>query len=300
MRRSARYERMAALYDREILPVWSERFGRMILRGLSLPPRATVLDFGCGTGYPALELLKKLPGGRVVGIDSCAPLVEVARQKAGELLSRQLFLRTDDLGPKLAFANDVFDLVISNLGLMDAPDPPGLLRELARVTKPRGRVIVTLPLRGSFAEFYDLYHEVLVRADKTEAVARLEEHVARSPEPEQAVSWMHAAGLRPAELEMDAFTLLFKSSREFFYAPVIEYGPLSAWKEVAGKGEPMQEIFLLIKEAIDAYFGGRPFELTIKAGCLRGVRARPGEVPADEDVPRPEQVSGESYVMEDE
>ena len=299
MRRSARYERMAALYDREILPVWSERFGRMILRDLVAPPRATVLDFACGTGYPALELLKKLDGGRVVGIDSCAPLVEAARQKAGDMLSRQIFLRTDELGPKLAFANDVFDLVISNLGLMDAPDPPAVLRELARVTKPRGRGIVTLPLRGSFAEFYDIYHEVLVRADKAEAVARLEEHVARAPEPEQAVAWMHAAGLRPAVLEMDAFTLLFKSSREFFYAPVIEYGPLPAWKDVAGRGEEMQEIFLLIKEAIDAYFGGRPFELTVKAGCLRGVRSGPGDARADEDVPLPEQVSGESYVMED-
>jgi len=299
MRRSARYERMAALYDREILPIWSERFGRMILRGLSAPPRATVLDFACGTGYPALELLKKLDGGRVVGIDSCAPLLEVARQKAGDMLSRQIFLRSDELGPKLAFANEVFDLAISNLGLMDAPDPPGILRELARVTKPRGRVIVTLPLRGSFAEFYDIYREVLVRSEKAEAVTRLEEHVARAPEPEQAIAWMHAAGLRPAELEMDAFTLLFKSSREFFYAPVIEYGPLSAWKDIAGKGEEMQEIFLLIKEAIDAYFGGRSFELTIKAGCLRGLRAKAGDDRADEPVPRPEQVSGESYVIEE-
>jgi ubiquinone/menaquinone biosynthesis C-methylase UbiE len=299
MRRSARYERMAALYDREILPVWAERFGRMILRGLSLPPHATVLDFGCGAGYPALEVVKRLDTGRVVGIDSCAPMVELARQKAGELLSRQLFLRTEDLGPKLPFADGVFDLVISNLGLMETSDPAAVLVEMARVTRPGGRVIVTFPLRGTFAEFHDIYREVLLRADRTEVLARLDAHVARWPEPDQAMAWMQRADLYSVELEMDAFTLLFKSSREFFYAPVIEYGPLPGWKDLAGKGEEMQAIFLEIKEAIDAYFGGRPFELTVKVGCLRGRRPE-NRGRKDDDVPRPDEVSRDAYVADED
>ena len=300
MRRSARYERMAALYDREILPIWSERFGRMILRDLTLPPRATVLDFACGTGYPALEVAKRLDGGRIVCIESCAPLAELARQKAGDLLHRQVFLRTDELGPKLVFADRVFDLVLSNLGLSEAADPPAVLREMARVTKPGGRVIVTLPLRGSFAEFFDIYREVLARSERADALGRLEEHIARNPEPEQAVGWMEGAGLRPVDLEMNSFSLLFRSSREFLFAPVIEFGPLPAWKDIAGKGEEMQEIFVQIKEAIDTYFGGRPFELSVKAGCLRGHRPTGKGSAEPQDVPRPEEVSGVSYVAEEE
>ncbi len=70
--------------------------------------------------------------------------------------------------------------------------------------------------------------------------------------------------------------MLFKSSREFFFAPVIEYGPLTAWKAIAGKGQKMQEIFWWIKEAIDAYFAGRAFEITVKAGCFRA--RRPAEL----------------------
>src|SRR6185503_5407754 len=56
----------------------------------------------------------------------------------------------------------------------------------------------------------------------------------------------------------------------FFYAPVIEYGPLAGWKAVAGGGQDMQDVFWFIKEAIDAYFDGGPFQLTVKAGCLIG------------------------------
>jgi ubiquinone/menaquinone biosynthesis C-methylase UbiE len=299
MKRSARYERMAALYDREILPIWSERFGRMILRGLALPRRATVLDFACATGYPALEIAKRLDGGRVVCIDACAPLAELARQKAGDLLQRQIFVRTEELSARLAFADRVFDVVVSNLGLWDVPDPPAVLREMVRVTRPGGQVVVTLPLRGTFAEFFDIYHEVLARSERADALHRFDEHLTRLPEPEQAVGWMEGAGLRKVELEVDSFSLLFKSSREFLFAPVIEYGPLSAWKDIAGKGEEMQETFVQIREAIDAYFGGRPFELSVKAGCLRGTRGGPKDLP-DLEVPRPEEVSNVSYLADEE
>ena len=71
-------------------------------------------------------------------------------------------------------------------------------------------------------------------------------------------------------VEIEEFTLLFKSSREFFFAPVIEYGPLADWKDIAGGGQEMQDIFWYIKEAIDAYYDGRPFQVTVKAGCLIG------------------------------
>ena len=59
------------------------------------------------------------------------------------------------------------------------------------------------------------------------------------------------------------------------YAPVIEYGPLSDWKDIAGAGQEMQDVFWYIKEAIDAYYDGRPFQVTVKAGCLIGRKHEP-------------------------
>ena len=77
--------------------------------------------------------------------------------------------------------------------------------------------------------------------------------------------------------DVESFTLLFRSAREFFFAPVIEHGPLPAWKETAGKGEEMQDVFWYIKEAIDAYFRDRAFAVTVVAGCLRGIKRQPAE-----------------------
>jgi ubiquinone/menaquinone biosynthesis C-methylase UbiE len=273
-KRTHKHEKLARIYDEEILPIWSHRFGRMMLRGLEFPPKAMVLDVACGTGYPALEVLRRLDEqSRLIAIDSSSAMLDVARKKAGELSGKRVFFRTESAAPRLGFANDVYDVVLCNLGLSEMPNPRMALRELTRVAKPGGRVICTLPMAGTWAEFFDIYREVLTKHDKHDMIERLDRHIQGFPQPEEVELWMANAGLGDVELDVEEFTLLFRSSREFFFAPVIEYGPLSRWKEVAGKGQELQDVFWYIKQAIDAYFEGRAFQVTVKAGCLRGVKS---------------------------
>jgi hypothetical protein len=180
---------------------------------------------------------------------------------------------------------------------------------------------VTLPLAGTYAEFYDIYREVLTKSDQHDVLERLEAQILKNPDAEEAASWMEGAGLEDVDVEVEDFSLLFKSSREFFFAPVIEYGPLAAWKEIAGKGQTMQEIFWQIKESIDAYFRERAFEITVKAGCLRGIKPerkvsfrseevtkpRSGEVaiadltpPPEEPPSTPDEEIKDNFVLDDE
>ena len=274
-KRSLKVEKLARIYDEEIAPVWGTRFGRMLLRNLAVPDRGQVLDVSCGTGYPLTEILRRLSdGSRVIAIDASSAMLDVARKKIADLgpaSQKRVFFRTESPLPKLSFADDVYDLVVCNLGLAEMPDVRAAMRDFARVTKPDGEVRCTLPLAGSFQEFHDIYREVLVKHDKHDAQARLDEYVARYPTPEQCAEWMAAAGL-DGRVEVESFTLLFRSSREFFFAPVIEYGPLADWKAIAGNGQELQDVFWYIKEAIDAYFGGRAFEVTVVAGCLVGAK----------------------------
>jgi ubiquinone/menaquinone biosynthesis C-methylase UbiE len=268
-RRSLKQDKLARVYDTEILPIWSERFGRLLLAEAKVRPGAMVLNVACGTGYPALELLQKMDGGRIIAIDSSSALMDVARGKAEGLSGKRIFFRTEGSKERLSFDDDVYDLTFTNLGLSEiSAHPADALVELARVTAPGGQVLVTLPLHGTWAEFLDIYRETL-------------------PEPEVAIEWLEAAGLRDVDLVVEEFSLLFKSSREFFFAPVIEFGPLRDWKRLAGKGQEMQDIFWFIKEAIDAYFGDRAFSVTVVAGCLVGRKPAEGEaseVP-EEDLP---------------
>jgi ubiquinone/menaquinone biosynthesis C-methylase UbiE len=272
-KRMLRVEKLARIYDEEIAPCWGMRFGRLLLRNLSVPDRGQVLDISCGTGYPTIEILRRMTdGSRLIAIDESSAMLDVVRRKVAELGplgGKGVYFRTESALPRLSFADDVYDLVVCNLGLGDMPSIELALRDFARVARPGGEVRCTLPLAGTFEEFHDLYREVLVKHDRHDAIERLRRHVASYPGYEHVERCMADAGL-VGRLEIEDFTLLFRSSREFFYAPVIEYGPLADWKAVAGGGQDMQDVFWYIKEAIDAYFPGGPFQLTVKAGCLIG------------------------------
>ncbi len=272
-KRTLKVEKLARIYDEEIAPVWGTRFGKMLLRNLSVPEKGQVLDISCGTGYPTVEILRRMSdGSRLIAIDASSAMLDVARRKIadlGPLGKKGVFFRTESAVPKLSFADCVYDLVVCNLGLDEVPSVEVALRDFARVTKLGGEVRCTLPLAGTFQEFHDIYREVLIKHDKHEALDRLDKHIARYPTIDHVERCLKSANL-DGEIEAEEFTLLFKSSREFFFAPVIEYGPLSEWKDIAGAGQEMQDVFWYIKEAIDAYFDGRPFSVTVKAGCLIG------------------------------
>jgi ubiquinone/menaquinone biosynthesis C-methylase UbiE len=284
-KRTHKAERLARVYDEEILPVWSHRFGRMLLRDLELPERCQILDLACATGYPAVEVIRRMgAGSRFIAIDASSALLDVARRKVEEMGAKGVFFRSESAGTRLPFADDVYHLVLCNLDLGDMPDRAAALADYARVAVPGGEVRCTLPLEGSFEEFHDIYREVLTKHDKHETLARLDEHVARVyPTASECEEWLRSARLVDARVEVERFTMLFRSSREFFFAPVIEFGPLSAWKEIAGSGQEMQDIFWYIKEAIDAYFEGRAFGVSVVAGCLVGRKAETAERAASDD-----------------
>ena len=273
-KRTFKEDKLAKIYDAEVVPIWSRRFGKMLLRDLTIPHKAMVLDVNCGSGYPSLEILKRMDEqGRIIAIDTSSPLLDEARTKAGKLSGKRIFFRSESALPKLPFADEVYDLVVANAGVQQLEDPEPAVREGARVTKVGGLVVATYPLAGTFREFYDLFREVLIKGDYKDALDRLDAYLTRYPPLEQAQAWFEDAGLTGIETEYETFTLLFKSSREFFFAPIIEYGPLSSWKAIAGKGQQMQDVFWQTKGAIDAYFQGTAFSVTVFAGCVRGRKA---------------------------
>ena len=280
-KRTFKEDKLAKLYDAEVVPIWSRRFGKMMLRDLTVPNKAMVLDVSCGSGYPSLEILRRMDdAGRLIAIDTSSPLLDEARTKAGKLSGKRIFFRSEASLPKLPFAEEVYDLVVANAGLQQIDDPEPIVRECARVAKVGGQVIATYPLAGTFGEFYDLFREVLVKGDYKDALDRLDAYLTRYPPLEQAAAWFEDAGLVDVKAELESFTLLFKSSREFFFAPIIEYGPLASWKTIAGKGQQMQDVFWQTKASIDAYFQGSAFSVTVWAGCVRGRKVAPEKAAA--------------------
>lgn len=118
-----------------------------VLQERRIGPGEWVLDAGCGTGNYAVALAQA--GFCVIGVDFVMGMLTKARGKVTDDLARRINLRQADLNCPLAFPDGYFDHVISISVLQAVADPAFTLRELYRVLKPRGTLILSLPRRDS-------------------------------------------------------------------------------------------------------------------------------------------------------
>ncbi|HVE92039.1 MAG TPA: methyltransferase domain-containing protein [Actinomycetota bacterium] len=108
------------------------------LRVAKVRPGEKVLDVATGTGITAIAARER--GAAVTGADLTPELLEVARQKASDHGFGDIEFREGD-AEDLPFDDASFDVVLSTCGHMFAPDQPAVAAELARVTRPGGRVV---------------------------------------------------------------------------------------------------------------------------------------------------------------
>ena len=106
------------------------------------PPEGRLLDVGAGPGNISLKLARRCPRLQVVGLDYSRNMVRAARRAAGEqgLAERARFFVGD--ANRLCLPDACFDLVLSNSVLHHLANPVALLKEMARVAKPEGVILL--------------------------------------------------------------------------------------------------------------------------------------------------------------
>ena len=117
--------------------VWADE-RRAIHRVLGPVAGQRVLDVGCGDGRLSLDLTQA--GARVVGVDRSPSMLRAAHDRATAAAKRQHWACTD--AGALPFPDCSFDIAIAVTLLCFARDPVAIVRDMARVTRPGGRVIL--------------------------------------------------------------------------------------------------------------------------------------------------------------
>ena len=196
---AARYDLLNSLMSAGLHHRWRERAADRAEVG----PGDSALDVCCGTGDLTLELAGRIaPDGSVIGCDFSEPMLDLAREKAARRgIDGARFEWADALS--LPYDAGRFDAVTVGFGVRNFADRDRGLREMARVLRPGGRLVVlefTKPRRPPFSTFYSLWFDriapVLGRiSDDPEAYAYLAESVRSFTGPRGLAEKMDAAGL---------------------------------------------------------------------------------------------------------
>src|SRR5881296_2096528 len=114
--------------------------GEALVMTLGITDGLEVLDLGCGDGTTALPAARL--GANVLGVDIASNLVEAGNARAQSLGLGNCRFQEGDASDLSELEDDSFDLVVSIFGAMFAPRPFDVAKEIVRVTRPGGRIVM--------------------------------------------------------------------------------------------------------------------------------------------------------------
>ncbi|WP_026976037.1 demethylmenaquinone methyltransferase [Alicyclobacillus contaminans] len=180
---------------------------RFAMRHVGLEVGGTALDVACGTGDWTLALAKRTgPTGRVVGIDFCQEMLDVAKNKVDKRgwNGRPIELMNGD-AMALPFEANSFDVATIGFALRNVPDILTVLREMTRVVRQGGKVVsleLSKPEFPPFRALYYLYFNHLLpwigaaAVKKKEPYAWLPESLRNFPDRKGLEALFREAGLK--------------------------------------------------------------------------------------------------------
>jgi ubiquinone/menaquinone biosynthesis C-methylase UbiE len=114
--------------------------GDELVEGLGVRPGMRVLDLGCGDGTTALPAAQR--GAQVLGVDIASNLVAAGNARANAAGLDNIHFQQGDASDLNELADEQFDLVVSIFGAMFAPRPFDVAREMVRVARRGGRIVM--------------------------------------------------------------------------------------------------------------------------------------------------------------
>jgi ubiquinone/menaquinone biosynthesis C-methylase UbiE len=114
--------------------------GQALVRRIGITKGLKVLDLGCGDGTTALPSAQL--GAEVLGVDIAWNLVEAGNRRAAEQGLTNVTFREGDATNLEGIPDNTFDVTMSIFGAMFAPKPFDVAKEMVRVTKPGGKIIM--------------------------------------------------------------------------------------------------------------------------------------------------------------
>jgi ubiquinone/menaquinone biosynthesis C-methylase UbiE len=219
------------LYDE--VPFWSAPFGLELLNQIIYRKNLTALDIGYGCGFPLTELAMRLGDtSRVFGLDPWTEAKERAEKKLRMYDIRNVKL-IEGVAEEMPFADNTFDLIVSNNGLNNVEDLNKSLSECRRVANEKSQFIQTVNLNTSFFEFYKLLEEFLKEKELIKEIDSMNEHIYSKRKPlNELVSIISKNGFEVTSVTEHTFEYRFSDGSSMLNHYFIRLAFLDGWKSI--------------------------------------------------------------------
>ncbi len=200
----------AEAYEKYLVRRFFRRWAERLVAHAEVRPGQRVLDAGCGTGIVARTVSETAPGAKVTGLDPNEGMLhEARRQDPGQRVTWQAGALES-----LPFADDGFDLVLSQQVLQFVPERSTALAGIRRVLAPQGQLVFAL-LRGlDFHPSYAALAEALDRHVGRDAGEMMRAPFS-GPAPEPMRAELKEAGFRDVEIRHDILDVRFPGPAEY-------------------------------------------------------------------------------------
>lgn len=251
----------ASLQWRKQSAIMGQHVTNAIVEAAKVEPGMKVLDVACGSGEPAISIAMLLNGtGEVIGVDLAQAALQTATERTRQRQLSNIRFQSAD-AHQLPFPDNSFDRVTSRLGVMFFEDLPRALREMHRVLKPGGRVVL-LAWGPMNQPYFETTIGTVLRAMPGATLPEVAKNMFAFGEPGVLAKKMADAGFREVEESL---------SKEPWNWPGLPADVWAYFQDVAVPFAPLlksippelrHEVDAKVLQAIGRYYDGQEIKFT--------------------------------------
>jgi len=238
-------------FNYDDLPIWSSVPGNLLLENIEYQTNKTILDIGCGTGFPLIQIAQRFGNTcDIIGIDIWKNALDKAQQKLKIRGIKNVSLLYDDVSNSLLKDNSV-DIITSNLGINNFKQPSKVIKECHRILNKDGIIYLTSNLKGTFSEFYNIFKTTAIALNNTNLLKNLNSHINSRQSSNSIDTIFKSNGFKVIDTKEINYYMRYTNGSAFFNDYFIIMSFLPAWKDLITDSNDLILVFEKLEENLN-------------------------------------------------